>query len=772
MPVAADRTVRHYTPHPMNVMKALLVVCCGALSALPAQQEWTDEQLVAACPGFQSESLPARLQQVGKLLAEQRQAFSPIVARIHGDHREYRLRIDRLLKELGDPRWLVRESAERTLIEIGGRAWTEIESKKEKFDVLDQQIRCARILDALKLKGTEQEDREKRLLRGLVTTALYFDAEPRLVRALRSALGHTNAAIADGAIRALGRHGGDDEADALAQLLAGPTTTHRLAVVAALARMRSVKAVEHCRRLLFPAGGTPLPRTEAMVMVRALHARADEPAKALLRELAGHPDRVVAAGAGLVVPPAKVRTKALFTLSPDRQQAEGVLAAWFGDSFAVEGVSDGVPVAELSFADCDTFDFPGNVAIAPTTARVFLNQGSLVQGDVIGITADDVRVRTAMFGEVVLPRREVQGIALDPALDRLVGASAEQDRVRLRDATFADGALLRGDASTLVLRGADGAERAVPIADAAGVLFTRPRAVEPDTTAYTRLDLVTGERLLGFLVGGSAEHAAIAVPWLGAAIVPWSRVVHAELNVGGGAMWGFTLIADYSDNCIVEVDDQGRIVFKLEEIFGAWDAECLDNNNLLITEFSVSRVQEVDRKGNQVWKFEDLKNPYDADRLPNGNTLIADTFASRVIEVDKNGSIVWSFAKDIRPFDCDRLANGNTLIADVLRDRVLEVDPAGTVVWEVKGLPNAHDADRLPNGNTLVTLRNKGSVLEIDRDGKVVFEITGLSSPSDADRLANGNTIVAENTRVREFDRRGNEVWKKEMTWAVEVNRY
>ena len=107
-----------------------------------------------------------------------------------------------------------------------------------------------------------------------------------------------------------------------------------------------------------------------------------------------------------------------------------------------------------------------------------------------------------------------------------------------------------------------------------------------------------------------------------------------------------------------------------------------------------------------------------------------------------------------------------------LGDRVLEVSPDGEIVWEAKGLPNAHDADRLPNGNTLVTLRNKGAVLEIDRDGKVVFELTGLSSPSDADRLPNGNTIVAENTRVREFDRHGNVVWKKEMTWAVEVNRY
>ena len=71
------------------------------------------------------------------------------MARIHGDHREYRLKVDRLLDELGDPRWQVRETAERTLIEIGSRAWTVIQQRKENFTVLEQQIRCGRILDAV-----------------------------------------------------------------------------------------------------------------------------------------------------------------------------------------------------------------------------------------------------------------------------------------------------------------------------------------------------------------------------------------------------------------------------------------------------------------------------------------------------------------------------------------------------------------------------------------------------------------------------------------------
>ena len=233
-----------------------------------------------------------------------------------------------------------------------------------------------------------------------------------------------------------------------------------------------------------------------------------------------------------------------------------------------------------------------------------------------------------------------------------------------------------------------------------------------------------------------------------------------------------TLIADYSDNRVVLVDQAGRRLHEIADVFGAWDACFTDAGTILITEFSVSRVQEFDRKGHVVWEYEDLKNPYAADRLPNGNTLIADAFGARVIEVTPQKQIVWKYDTDIRPFDADRLPNGNTLIADVLKDRVIEVNPSGEIVWQVGGMNNVHDADRLPNGNTLITLRSAGKVVEVDPTGTVVWELKDLHSPSDADRLPNGNTLVAENTQVREFDANQQVVWRHEATWAVEANRY
>jgi HEAT repeat protein len=230
------------------------------------------------------------------------------------------------------------------------------------------------------------------------------------------------------------------------------------------------------------------------------------------------------------------------------------------------------------------------------------------------------------------------------------------------------------------------------------------------------------------------------------------------------------LVADYSDNRILQIDLKGNTVSSIEEIFGVWDAEILDNGNYLITEFSVNRVSEVTPDNKTVWSFWNLKNPYDADRLRNGNTLIADTFGRRVIEVDRAGKIVWKYDTDIHPYDVDRLQNGNTLIADTYDDRVIEVDPTGRIVWSIKNVPNVHDADRLPNGNTLLTIRMLNEVREVDAAGRTVLRLQNLSSPSDADRLPDGRTIVAENGFLRIFDTTGKAVWSKRITWAVEVN--
>jgi hypothetical protein len=59
----------------------------------------------------------------------------------------------------------------------------------------------------------------------------------------------------------------------------------------------------------------------------------------------------------------------------------------------------------------------------------------------------------------------------------------------------------------------------------------------------------------------------------------------------------------------------------------------------LITLRSPGDVLEVDRDGKVVWKLEKLKSPSSAERLPNGNTLVAENSAVR--EFDPQGAVVW-----------------------------------------------------------------------------------------------------------------------------------
>ena len=742
--------------------RSLLLLAAFAAPAFA--QEWSDEDLDAQIQGFLKPDTMTRLSVMAELVRAEEQSARAIAARIHGDHREYLLKVSRLIDQLTDRRWLEREEAERTLIEIGARARSLLEDRRRTGQLLEERIRCERVLQRIDARGTEKEEQEIQMLRGLVATAAHLESSETLRRSLLSALGHTDAEVRRLAVRALGRHGTEDHVDALVRLLdRDPVLGH--AVRDSVARIPGPVALEACKAWL---ADDALALHERVHLLRSVRQRQDGGGVlAAIEQQSG----VLAELAAIELPPARKASRVRMT-TPDGAVLHEAFQGMSSVGTVITAPEAGLGEIEVPFEDSSILEFRSvRERQEGDPCRIFLVHGSLIHGDLVAMKAGELTVNSRVFGEVRIPTSEIQGIAFNHELDRLIGASTDFDRIRTRDERLIDGDCLEITAEQIVLRNGDD-ETAIPIAQIDGILFRRPLQTAPDTTLYTRVDLVSGDRILGHLGAIHQSALGIVAPSLGTALLPLHDVGRVELNAAGGALWGFTLIADYSDNKIVEVNEKGDEVFVMEEIYGAWDVECLDSGNLLITEFSVSRVQEVTRTGDMVWSYEDLRNPYDADRLANGNTLIANTFAGKVVEVDPAGEVVWEYAEGIRPFDVDRLANGNTLIADVLKDRVLEVSADGEVVWEKKGLPNVHDVDRLPNGNTLVTLRTLNRVVELDRTGQEVFSLGQLNAPSDADRLPNGNTLVAENNMVREFDRKGHVVWKKDMTWAVEVNRY
>lgn len=724
--------------------------------------------------GFQDDGLVGRLRQVGALIAMGEAARPSIAAAIHGDHREYRLKVERFLDQLADERWLAREDAERTLIQIGGRALQQIEERAKSGATYEEKVRAERILAAIAAAGTEEAQKELRFLRGLVMTAAYLPRSEALDRALVSALAHTDSLIVEGALRALGRIGDDETAALFVPRIERetPGSSVRRAALAGLGVLRSPRALEVAERLLTTEGA--LRTSEAVGLLRDLALRDD--AAASIARLAAPDSRVVPAVralAGVPLPASGNGRVSVRAMLSAREELTGDLVAVAGGSVRLANAITGLDVAECSLAECEALEFGNAVAVSTDTARVFLIQGTLLVGTLVSLDAQTIVMTDATFGTVRVPRGDVQGIATDPGVDRLVGASPVVDRLRMRDGTMRDGELRAMDVKEIAFVSPGGTEERIDVATVAGVLFKRPPAPFNDDDIYARVDLVDGERFFAHIGALRSDVLAFFVPGLGAAVVPVQRVARVEFGVAAGAQWGFTIVAEFSENRILEFDEQGKELFALRDVYGAWDCECLDNGNLLVTEYAIDRVVEVTRTGEEVWVFEDLTNPYDADRLPNGNTLIADTVGDRVVEVSPQKEIVWKLT-DVRPYDVERLANGNTLVCDQRskRERVVEFDPSGKVVWEYPTPNSPFDADRLANGNTLITERNKHRVIEVDRDGNIVFQIDNLNAPSDADRLPNGHTLIAENGAVREFDRQGRQCWMRAVAWAVEVNRY
>ena len=171
------------------------------------------------------------------------------------------------------------------------------------------------------------------------------------------------------------------------------------------------------------------------------------------------------------------------------------------------------------------------------------------------------------------------------------------------------------------------------------------------------------------------------------------------------------------------------------------EADRLANGNTLIADYRNHRVVEVNASGGIVWQYgtgspdepgsglNELNNPTDAERLPNGNTLITDFSNNRVIEVRTSSydphclgfepyAIVWQY-DCTRPADAERLASsGNTLIAVSGDNCVIEAVTHAIPGEELKpaapffisGFVNYMDGTPVTNSTVILTNENTSEV--------------------------------------------------------------
>ncbi len=718
-----------------------------------------------------------------------------VVPRLTGERNRLILEVKNLVETLGDVRYEKRVGAERELVAKGPLILPILESFPEQQD-LEIKIRLERVLSALEAAGKEDIERRARIARGLAE-ALAFRSGTIEVDALLAALdfldSHIGVRIA--ALRSTGVLLRNDELAArsgqkfmerVSSLTGGADIEERNAVTTAIGSM----PIDASRSYLLDIfASTERSLSHRILAFVLLQRRSDMQGAPLEAALAALKDdeadflRQIAACLASPIPAERTAPTLHLELEDGGKLEATHIVAMEGDNLYFEGpASIGAPI----LVPRPSIDAIVHATATPkklTGPLLLLDSGTAVSFSELRLEGEDVAFK-ALGRDLRIPKQSLRGILPDASKGRILGGSRVHDQIRLLsgEERLVEGKLTALSPTEVTIE-QDGKARNIEWKAIEALLFplggTGLAAGDiGDIGQFAQLDLLDGERLVGYLLFLDATTVRIADKRMGCIDIALQDVARMQLSNSGRALTGFTLVCDFSNLSVQEFDGEGRVVWKLEDLFDPYDAEITPVGTILITEHGDDAVREYDRSGKAVWAFTKLAKPMDADRLANGNTLITDPGNNRVIEVDKDGNIVWTFGiaeakrKEYKPYDADRLPNGNTLIADNGDKRVIEVNSAGEVVWELKGIDVVVDADRLPNGNTLITRRQPNMVFEVNAQGSTVWKLEKLTMPGDADRLPDGTTMVAEDGGVKIYGRDGAVLRTLAADWAMEASGY
>ncbi|MDA3926135.1 MAG: PQQ-binding-like beta-propeller repeat protein [Kiritimatiellae bacterium] len=186
-----------------------------------------------------------------------------------------------------------------------------------------------------------------------------------------------------------------------------------------------------------------------------------------------------------------------------------------------------------------------------------------------------------------------------------------------------------------------------------------------------------------------------------------------RLDAQGNVLWSFkgSNVSDiwmlpngnvlFADNQAKEVDPKtNKIVWSYKSEFGkgggVFGVQRLENGNTLVCENSTGRILEVDQDGKIVFELQmpfmekgSHNNLRTCRKLKNGNYLVAFKAKKLVREYTPDGKVVQEIKTSNVAFTAVRLPDGNTVVGHI--DGVSEFDRNSKVVWNF----NAED---LPDG--------------------------------------------------------------------------
>ena len=758
---------------------------------------------------------------------------------LEGDRQRLTLKVTRLIEDLGDPRYKKREAAQRALLQLGPRILPILGELATPAD-LEVRIRLRYVLKSLKMMG--DEDIVRLALRArLIAEALAYAPNTRHLIALTKGLSHLDHRVRKASLNSIIsqlRTIQPDERTAglirtyCLHLLEGEDLSLRNAALTTLSilpqgRDRVLKVLQD-----------PHSPTSLRVLALNLLARSDPKTREQLPGLLGRerPAWLEEAAKSLAAPPppsspeeGKELVARIWTKEDQEIALDSSIKSMLGNMIMIAPPKELSSLGELLFPrdviEKIKYDSaatsqpsppengtpekgtPGKEAPGKGMARKAADEKAAPdlkaasKGHLYLVLKSGMKlaIQNPRFQEGVLtvqtlgrtlkiPQSDIRGFLSNTRRKFLFGGSRLGDQFRLQKEPTVP---RTGKIQTLDSKGITFVEKGkvlkLPWSELGTVQFQVGNNLGLKTKRgnlgqFLQVDLQDGQRLVAFLADLDKDRITLTHPLFGAVEMGLDRIQKMVLANSGQALAGFTLIVDYGEYSVKELDADGKVVWSMEDLYGPIDAEILPNGNILITEQGENAVREYTRKGDIVWEFTDCEFPREADSLPGGNVLITDMKNRRVIEVDRQKKILWSFGTkqagtSFKPYDADRLPNGNTLIADFGGSRILEVSPQGKIVWQQKNLPFLWDVDPLPNGNILVTLHKAGTkastgkILEIRPDHKVTWEIR-VKNPSDADLLPDGTLLVTEGASVSLYNRAGKLLKKWKTDWSARASRY
>lgn len=229
---------------------------------------------------------------------------------------------------------------------------------------------------------------------------------------------------------------------------------------------------------------------------------------------------------------------------------------------------------------------------------------------------------------------------------------------------------------------------------------------------------------------------------------------------------GYTLLVLPNAGLVRELGADGKTRWELTGLLHPFDAQVLPNGRVLVAEYQGRRVTERNLKNDVVWEKK-VTWPISCQRLPNGHTFIATR--NQLLEVDAAGKDVVTITRPAHDLLAAQKLSSGEIGCIVNSQRYLRLDSQGKELhhFAVGPVHGYVQFDALPGGSILVPQHISNKVVEYDAEGKVLWEAPA-QFPYSAQRLPTGRTLVSSlNTnQIVEIDRQGRVVWERKLDQA------